>query len=1235
MLSLERKRLYINALLIGGLSLIIFAFVVDRWLQSEPPLQKSAEILGRWITEQSREVDEFVRDPRLKAAMDSVPELFDFLENVSFDENVELLIYNPENVLVYWSDNRVLPSGIDIMLRNDKRLVKLNNAYHVVKPYTFDNGYNVLSIITVYKSFPLENKYLKDGFVINKSILNKVMISTKEQGNSVKEVPVLSGDNKKPLFYIKEKPGATRGSTLFFVIIEILGYLCIYLVVNRRLRYFLFKGEVAKAAILTVMYAVVVEVVISYLKLPAATRLGAVFSASSYASPLLADSLGALLIRTQLVHWILRHWLRYVLVKFDLKLAEWKPVLIGFLMTGSYYLVIFLISSLHHNSIISFDLYRFDQLELNSYVALLVICFSFGIMYIPVSYLVPGYFSRKFYFTQILAHIFFIFIGFLFGNFTSVFYIGFLILVYIVYLQLVIWYTKNPQTIKKHRFFSSMLLLAVYAFIGSTAILYYTYNRKLDMIQHYAVELASERDYAEEYDLTLLTEELQEDNFIKSYFANPYLSSFDIDRRVIHRYFNKYLGKYNINVHTFNKDGTQLKGEGTKTFYALSVNKQLRGVQRVSPSIYYLSVKPRGEKYMVFMEYYQGDQLLGYLVMEFVPKLFTSYSAYPELLRSDNYTALSDQVQNLSYAIYRNRRLMSVNGEYSYPAKLAHKLPESGKFLVESDKDFIHVIYRMDEKQVVVTYKQLGIISGISFFSYLLIILMVHFFVMSWFFTYGSFWGNRLNIRHPFRLDTLQKQIQTSMISQVLFSLVLVAIMTVFFFTVQYNNLHNERLAQRAHSVIEALGILYAEEFSEKREEVFDLVLKQRIRQLSQIFSIDVNAYNLEGELLYSSQPDMFKRGLLAPMMNPKAYDILKNKGYSSCINDEQIGRLKYLAAYLPFNDPNGRVLGYINFPYYGKEKNIRNDIAFFLMSLVNIYVLLILGAAMMSIWVSKAIVRPLSIITESIRGVELGKKNQPIYWKNKDEIGQLITVYNRMIDELAESASLLAKSEREGAWREMAKQVAHEIKNPLTPMKLSIQHLQRAIAEDRDDIEELTKKIASRLIEQIETLSNIATAFSDFARMPIGKFEHVNITEVLRSVSDLFVSSREVEIHVDIPDEEYIVYADKDQLVRVFNNLIKNAIQAIPEAVHGRLDISLHADGEVCNIIVKDNGVGIPASRAEDIFEPNFTTKTSGTGLGLAMSKSIIEAAGGKIWFESEENKGSSFFVQLNIRKS
>jgi two-component system, NtrC family, nitrogen regulation sensor histidine kinase NtrY len=264
------------------------------------------------------------------------------------------------------------------------------------------------------------------------------------------------------------------------------------------------------------------------------------------------------------------------------------------------------------------------------------------------------------------------------------------------------------------------------------------------------------------------------------------------------------------------------------------------------------------------------------------------------------------------------------------------------------------------------------------------------------------------------------------------------------------------------------------------------------------------------------------------------------------------------------------------------------------------------------------------------LRKTKLGRKSEPIVWKQKDEIGALINEYNRMLNEIQLSAEILAKSERESAWREMAKQVAHEIKNPLTPMKLGVQHLQRAWNDNHPDKDKIIDRISQSLIEQINTLSNIANEFSNFAKLPKADLQNVDLAHIISSVVDLYSETEEVDLQFDRTRSNLIVLGDNDQLIRVFSNLIKNAIQAIPEGRTGIVSIDINEENKQYVVNVKDNGKGISADEMNKIFVPNFTTKSSGMGLGLAMVKNMIDGMNGTISFESKVDKGTIFTIKL-----
>jgi signal transduction histidine kinase len=405
------------------------------------------------------------------------------------------------------------------------------------------------------------------------------------------------------------------------------------------------------------------------------------------------------------------------------------------------------------------------------------------------------------------------------------------------------------------------------------------------------------------------------------------------------------------------------------------------------------------------------------------------------------------------------------------------------------------------------------------------------------------------------------------------------------------------------------------------------------LAELAEVHQLDIYSFTAQGHLQAASSSYLFDQQLEAKRINPLAIYAYQQQGVKPVIIPEKAGLLNYRSAYIPVREENGRIGHFLEIAFASGEKELKATAISFVGNLLNLYVFLLIIASAFAIVVARSITNPLLEMGQKLRRTHLGK-NEPLEWDSQDEIGQLISAYNDMIVQLEESTEKLRQSEREGAWREMAKQVAHEIKNPLTPMKLSIQHLQRAQQADPERAKALIGRVAQTVIEQIDGLAHIATAFSNFAKMPQAQLEVVELNQVMASVYALFTENNSSQTTFRLQMEPFavMVLADPKQLTRVFNNLIKNALQALPDDCQGIIEISLRTDQGEAIVRIKDNGSGIPEEVRSKVFQPNFTTKSSGMGLGLAMCKNMIEDMGGKIYFETEEEVGTSFFVRLPL---
>jgi two-component system nitrogen regulation sensor histidine kinase NtrY len=472
----------------------------------------------------------------------------------------------------------------------------------------------------------------------------------------------------------------------------------------------------------------------------------------------------------------------------------------------------------------------------------------------------------------------------------------------------------------------------------------------------------------------------------------------------------------------------------------------------------------------------------------------------------------------------------------------------------------------------------------------------------------------------------LKTRIYLSIIAMILVSFFATGIFAYTNFKSRNEAYHSSRL-ERKEKAIQASMDYFLKQQGEVNTDSIPIIFSDKICELADVHNLDLNLYDLSGKLLISSNPNIFtEKGIpqkVSTSILQKLTDgdvrIVLEKGKD---NDE------FYLAYWHFSDLEGRPLAVTNIPYFDIQNENRQEIENFLIDLILIYVGLFIAASILALLLSNYITQSLQRIGDKMKGVDLGKTNTPLEWETNDEIGSLVTEYNRMLKEAEKSAIATARSERESAWREMAKQVAHEIKNPLTPMKLRIQYLQRAMDDKDPDWEDKFKNTAVSLINQIDTLTNIANEFSNFAQMPKAKLETVDLVDIIEDSIETFTLESNVNIEFLKPSFRTKLKADRNQNLRVFNNLIKNAIQSIPEDRAGKVRVCVKEYEEMLLVEVSDNGTGVPKAVQEKIFVPNFTTKSKGMGLGLAMVKNIIENHGGQIWFKTSPNHGTTFFI-------
>ncbi|MFQ3238733.1 MAG: two-component system nitrogen regulation sensor histidine kinase NtrY [Olleya marilimosa] len=474
---------------------------------------------------------------------------------------------------------------------------------------------------------------------------------------------------------------------------------------------------------------------------------------------------------------------------------------------------------------------------------------------------------------------------------------------------------------------------------------------------------------------------------------------------------------------------------------------------------------------------------------------------------------------------------------------------------------------------------------------------------------------------------SLRLRIFFAMIFLVLLASILIALVAAYQYSEETQDYHKLRLERKEISIKRHINFIIKETSFEVVPEKLPLIFKDEIYKIANVHGLQVNLYDLEGGLLISSKAalpyDIAEKCVKAEVLNT-----LSNTTNHRFVEKREEKGESFRSSYTYIVDEKFKPLAILNLPYLENDDFLSRELNEFFERLGYTYLLMLIIAIALAYFLSKYITRTLKTISDKMNQTRLEKRNEKIEIESTtEEISTLVKAYNSMIDQLEESAVKLAKSEREQAWREMAKQVAHEIKNPLTPMRLTVQSFQRKFNPEDPDIVQKLDEYSKTLIQQIDTMSAIAGAFSNFAKMPAQQNELLNVVKIVDLALDIF---NEDYIEFEPEKDEIIAKFDRTQLIRVITNLVKNAIQAIPDDKIPQIIVKVTDNNGRVDLTISDNGIGISDENKDKVFEPKFTTKSSGMGLGLAMVKNIVETYQGTITFTSVKDVGTTFTVSF-----
>ncbi|GAB3872499.1 HAMP domain-containing sensor histidine kinase [Hymenobacter segetis] len=847
---------------------------------------------------------------------------------------------------------------------------------------------------------------------------------------------------------------------------------------------------------------------------------------------------------------------------------------------------------------------------------------------------------------------------------------------------------RAESTISNYQ--SSVLLVLLLALTSATgALALYSCFEKQVLVdkQRLAGNLLVDNDFQGEFLLSEQMHKIAVDPFVRRALTAAFGRPEAVRERIARQYLSHYFDKYESNITLYDAAGDPVgAAKGTPSLREARAATARIATPTGQAGVFLVqSDNPFGSRRYVAHITVPGQRVggfglpLGAVRVELTLKKLTSYSVLPELLVDQKFFE-PGLATELSYAGYNHGRLVYSEGDFDYANRLPTALLAEPRLYTTgiTRKGFHQFAVRGSlDRTVVVTTATYSAGDWLANFSFQ--------FLLSTFF-WLLLGGAALLVRGRAlpRLN-FSTRIQLLLNVGIVVPLLVVSVATAS----QLIDSYKRDLAR----TYERRGQLALESLRRQRHLLSDSTARPTLAALAKnvaaLTETDLNLYDAHGELLASSQPLIFDAGLLGPLVNPQAMVALRERNRPRALLTERAGSLSFNALYLPvragasekvatdlaghalghglpagaatdkavkysvsspFDDddgsaademdmPTGPILGYVGIPFFDSEKALNTKLTELFTTILNIFTLMFLLFLGLAYVAARQLTAPLKLITEKLTKTTLTGENELLdYRSSDDEIGLLVREYNAMLTKLEASKRELAAQEKEAAWREMARQVAHEIKNPLTPMKLSLQFLQKAIAERRPNAEELIGRISQTLITQIDVLSDIATSFSTFTNLPTMRPERLDVAAVLRRCAGLHQPDTDdgaLALHLP-PDAEtgrYVVFADENLLVRTFNNLLINARQAVPEGRAPHIDVSLEAAGAgSVRVAIRDNGAGIPEEVREKVFVPNFTTKASGSGIGLAVAKRGIESAGGKIWFETEVGEGTDFFIELPL---
>lgn len=1168
------------------------------------------ERLNALVDEVSREAQLIVKDP----------------SSVSWSSLQYSFFLIDSTEIIAWSKNQYLPDLRITSNYPDFQLLQSNSGDFLLRRWELGNKRIILSTIPLIRKYPISNRYLFPEW--NEKIFGTTRGTILNSTQSLGSVINVKGEVVFR-FKIEDINGRRSMGSFIWASISLFFFLTgvFFLVLQLHTAKKFEWGFV----VLLSAFVILRLIMVSY-DYPTGWVKSSVFDPQYFASSTYNSSVGDLLLNSIgvliLCGYIFFTYHRWSLVKRILQLSGWSRYALGciFIVIAFFsFLYPFLfVETIFHNSTIPLDIteaIQFDWLRSLSWLSILagaISAFFFVHVFINLS---KSVFTDIFHFlvALILAGLFF----------TTYFLIAsrdYAITLPIASIFFLILYISNiTSTLRKLEPITFIYFFMVIAALGiqhGLSIKHFVEEKRAESQVKFASNYLIGRDVLGEYLLSESAKRIEQDAFIQARFVNPFLTKSAIRQKVKQVYLNSYFDRYEPQIYLYNAAGEPLDNISPESLSSFSGRFRNTSNATEYDGIYFIQPSDidSNKRYLSFIPVYRADQIIGFVLLDLTLKRIIPQNVYPELLVDRRFAEFFENADR-SFSFIKDGKIMSSFGTFNYERDFDFSTLNDVDFYKFGIKKngFFHIGVEDISGQVAVitsaAYPIFYVLTNFSFFFVLGVLFLV--IVMLIYGLVSMIRGYKMNYAARIQLY-----------------IYLAFSMPLFVATITTLNRVSNSAEIELNKEFEANARNLGDGILPSVTDYFNGAISKddfenMLIDKSKVTNSDVTFYDRQGKYVASSQPLIVESQIMSSFMNRFVWEKINREGTVSLIEDERIGALLFNNCYVTLKSPDsGEILGILSVPFFDSANSLEDTQVNVLSNFLTVFTIIFILFSILSFYVVSSLTFPLRFITRILSQTTLSGVNKPLEWKSNDEIGMMVSEYNKMVNNLEQSKIELSRSQKESAWREIAKQVAHEIKNPLTPMKLTLQQMEYQLKANKLDDEKARTSI-NTLLTQVDILNDIASSFSAFARMPAPILERIDLVTLLKKSTNLYSDYDGGEVIFKSSLGSAFVMGDEQLFNRIFSNIILNGLQSgYGEKV--LVQVELVQDDKNYLVSIHDNGKGIESEMRDKVFIPYFSTKQSGSGLGLAISKQGIEQSGGEIWFETKPGLGTTFFIRL-----